>query len=138
MTKRNNILNKKCIIIRYYCVSHNLNTKNKKLLLKNRSFNGQIEFYCIKEAFFTTCNHNEICHGKNPKQYDTFGEIQKNVYEFADFQNELINYLNIHHIHPLISFSVFKKIATKHFFNNECEFKKKLLLIYFVRIFIIV
>ena len=27
MTKRNYLLNKKCIVTRYYCVNHNLNTK---------------------------------------------------------------------------------------------------------------
>ena len=33
----------------------------------------------MKEVFFMTCNHNEICDGKNPKVYDNIGDIQKNV-----------------------------------------------------------
>ena len=66
-----------------------------------------------------TCNYNELCDGKNPKHYDNIDDIQKNVYVFADFKNELISYLNIH---PLISFQVFKKLVTKHFLNYKCEF----------------
>ena len=34
MTKRNYLFNNKCTIIRYYCVNHYLNTKNKKIMLK--------------------------------------------------------------------------------------------------------
>ena len=94
-------------------------------MFKNRPCNRQIEFDRNKEAFFMTCNHNELCDGKNPKHYDNIGDIQKNVYAFADFKNELISYLNIH---PLILFQVFKKLATKHFLNNKCDFFKKKIL----------
>ena len=69
-----------------------------------------------------TCNHNEICDGKNPRHYDNIGDIQKNVYAFSEFKNELIKYLNNH---PLISFPNFKIIATKHFLNNKYDFYLK-------------
>ena len=64
MTKRNYLINKNCTVIRYYCVNHKLNTKNIKLIFKNRSCNGQIEFDRIKEEFILTYNYNELCDGK--------------------------------------------------------------------------
>ena len=54
MTKINYLINKNCKIIRYYCVNHNLNTKNKKFIFKKSPCNGQIDFDHIKEEFYFT------------------------------------------------------------------------------------
>ena len=66
----------------------------------------------LKKKIFMTCNHNEICDGKNPKLYDNIDDIQKNVYAFSNFKNELIKYLNIH---PLISFPFLRKYQLNNF-----------------------
>ena len=94
MTKKEYLIKSQVRIIRYYCTNHLLNTNTKKIAFKNNPSNGQLEYDRLKNEFYITFEHNNICENNNPVIYDNVGDIQKNVYNFSNFKSFLIDFLN--------------------------------------------
>ena len=93
--------------------------KYKKIAFKNNPCNGQLEYDRLKNEFYITFEHNNICENNNPAIYDNVWDIQKNVYNFSNFKFFLIDFLNKN---ALITFSKFKKYAYKEFLKLDCQF----------------
>lgn len=75
-------------------------------MFKGIAYNGRIEYNRYNHKLYLTHSHNDICNNNKPQIDDNIGEIKSNVYEFSDFKNHLINYLNKH---PLITQKSFKE-----------------------------
>ena len=62
---------------------------------------------------------NENCILKRPQIYGNIANVNKNVYEFINYKEDLIKFLNLN---PLISYSSFKK------YEIENELKENLII----------
>ena len=119
MTKKYLLINNNHNKIIYYCTNHFINTMKKKIQFKNCPCNGRIEFLRKDNSFYISHKHNSICDTLNKPVYDNLANVTNNVYNFSDFKQKLIEYLNLH---PLITFEKFKLYGVKLFLKSEFDF----------------
>ena len=91
----------------------------KKIQYKKSPCNGGIEFLRKENKFYFSHLHNAICDTLNKLVYDNLATITNNVYNFSDFKQKLIEYLNLL---PLITFEKFKLYVVKLCLIGEFDF----------------
>ena len=113
------LINKNHNKIIYYCTNHFLNTMKKKLQFKKNPCKGRVEFLRNEKNFYFSHLHNSICDSTNRPIYDNLADVTNNVYNFTEYKQKLLEYLNLH---PLITYEKFKLYASKLFLANDFDF----------------
>ena len=106
----------------FYC-THRNNTINKKLKFKKNPCNAKITYKRNEDHLNMNIYHNEVCIVKKPQIYENIVNVNKNIYEFLNYKEDLIKFLNLN---PLITFSSFKKYVIKKYIEGkfDCSIKK--------------
>ena len=107
----------------YYCTNHRTSKFSEIYEEKGKKrisiCEGKILYEIKTKKYFFANDHSDKCKNIKKIEYENIQSINKEISNYKNFREELINYLNLN---PVISFHDFAKEGQSIYDKNNCNF----------------